>query len=228
MSAFLTPATTAEAPPPAAAVLDFAPYATAGLRIFVLQRRISLSPEAFQHLIDGIRHEYEAHTNALLAARAGIDRARVFHQRMDAQMKAAEQCKPSCHKGCSGCCHCEVEITTDEADLLAHVVRDGLEIDRERLARQAHRARKSPAWVVPLSSESRCVFLGDDGACRVYDDRPAVCRRHMVSSPPESCVTLGAAISPIQVPRAEILLSAAIAVKGTNFTSLAKSLTARL
>jgi uncharacterized protein len=212
----------------ASSLLDFAPFATTGLRIFVIRNRDTLSSEAFQRLLAEIRADYDAHTAALLAAPPGAGRARVFHRRMDAEMESAAQWKPSCHKGCSGCCHCEVEVTADEADVLAEVVRSGLEVDRARLARQATRPRKSPAWVVPLSRESRCVFLGNDGACRVYQDRPSACRKLLVVSPPEACVTIGAQTSPIQAPRAEILLSAALAVAGSKVTSISKALAARL
>jgi hypothetical protein len=209
-------------------LLEFAPFATTGLRIFVIHNRDILSGAAFQSLLAEIRTAYDAHMRALLAAPPGAGRARVFHQRMDAEMESASQWKPSCRKGCSGCCHCEVEVTMDEADLLAEAVRDGLEVDRTRLSRQAARPRKSPEWVVPLSPESRCVFLGDDGACRVYERRPSACRKLLVVSPPVACVTIGAQTSPIQVPRAEILLSAALAIAGSGITSIAKALVARL
>lgn len=223
------------APPPASLptgalstnLIEFAPFATTGLRIFVIRNRDTLSGEAFQSLLAEIRKDYEAHTAALLSAPPGAGRARVFHQRMDAEMGSAAQWKPSCHKGCSGCCHCEVEVTADEADLLAEVVRSGLDIDRARLARQATRPRKSPAWVVPLSVESRCVFLGNDGACRVYEERPSACRKLLVVSPPAACVTIGAQTSPIQAPRAEILISAALAIAGSGITSISKALVAR-
>ena len=50
----------------------------------------------------------------------------------------------------------------------------------------------------------------------------------MVVSPPVACVTIGAQTSPIQVPGAEILLSAALAIAGSGIASIAKALVARL
>jgi Fe-S-cluster containining protein len=226
MSSVPTPSLPTQAAP--TSLLEFAPFATANLRIFVIRSRDTLSIEAFESLLAEIRIAYEAHLSALRAASAGAGRARVFHRRMDDEIESATQWKPTCHKGCSGCCHCEVEVTTDEAELLAELLRAGLEIDRARLARQATRPRKSLAWVVPLSRESRCVMLGTDGDCRVYEDRPSICRKHLVVNSPDACVTLGAQTSPIQVPRAEILLSAALAIAGASFTSLPKALVARI
>jgi len=131
----------------------------------------------------------------------------------------------ACSKGCSGCCHYEVEITSDDAAVLKVVLDAGRVIDRERLAVQAARERKSPEWRKFWSKENRCVFLGDDGACGIYEDRPSVCRKHVVTTPAAACTTDGAAVAPVQVLLAEILLSAGLSLEGVEFGSLAKMLT---
>jgi hypothetical protein len=46
------------------------------------------------------------------------------------------------------------------------------EVEAERI-RQHHRSLLSSA---SPHSPGRCAFLDEDGACRVYDDRPYVCR----------------------------------------------------
>jgi hypothetical protein len=79
-----------------------------------------------------------------------------------------------------------------------------------------------------MSKENRCVFLGDDGACGIYEDRPSVCRKHVVTTPAAACTTEGAAVAPVQVLLAEILLSAGLSLDGVEFGSLAKMLTRQL
>jgi hypothetical protein len=91
-----------------------------------------------------------------------------------------------------------VEITSDDAAVLKLVVDEGRVIDRERLAIQAARERKSPEWRKFWSKENRCVFLGEDGACGIYEDRPSVCRKHVVTTPASACTTDGAAVAPVQ------------------------------
>lgn len=41
-----------------------------------------------------------------------------------------------------------------------------------------------------LSYENRkCIFLNDEGACQVYEDRPSVCRTNAVLGRPDQCDT---------------------------------------
>ena len=120
-----------------------------------------------------------------------------------------------------------MEVTRDEAELLAAVVAEGLPIDRERLARQAARPRGAAAWRDPGDPDNRCVFLDDDGACRVYPRRPSACRRLLVVSPPAECRPGGAPV-PITIPLAELAISAALSFPGNHFTALAKGLSAEL
>ena len=60
-------------------------------------------------------------------------------------------------------------------------------MDRDRLTLQATRERKSPEWAPLLKPENRCVFLGNDDACTIYEDRPAVCRKVLVTTPVVEC-----------------------------------------
>jgi hypothetical protein len=75
---------------------------------------------------------------------------------------------------------------------------------------------------------NRCVFLGNAGACQIYEDRPAICRKHVVTSSPSLCTTPGGSVLPVQVILAEILLSAATSLDGAMFGSLPKMLRAAL
>src|SRR6185369_16712707 len=134
----------------------------------------------------------------------------------------------SCAKGCCGCCHYEIEVTTDEAALLADAVQAGCAVDRERLNVQAAREPRSPKWFEFWSPDNRCVFLDANGSCRIYDYRPASCRKHLVTTPPEACTTAGGSVTPIQMLLVEVLLSAALSIPGTSFASLSKLLLPRI
>lgn len=208
--------------------LCFAARATPQLRAAVAQQQRNLSPADFADLLAGIRGLFVKYYAKLAEFSPGAARARAVHQLIDREMKAADGLPLTCGKGCSGCCSYEVEVTSDDAALLAEVVRSGVAIDRARLAVQAARERKSPEWRQFGRPENRCVFLGADHACGIYEARPSICRKHIVTSPASACVTEGAPVAPVQVLLAEIVLSAALSQPGVEFSSLSKLLTAAL
>lgn len=94
-----------------------------------------------------------------------------------------------CKSGCSGCCHTQVSVTEDEAELLAHNLSNDLEIDYKILERQAKAGNDSSAFFAIPYNERRCVFLDNKGACKVYKDRPAVCRTNAVVGDAAQCDT---------------------------------------
>jgi Fe-S-cluster containining protein len=208
--------------------IGFLRAATPQLRLFVSQQQGSLAPAHFVELISNIKDAADRFTAKLLAVSPGIERAMLLHRIMDRELKPASDLPVSCRKGCSGCCHYEVEVTQDEGILLAQLVIGGFPLDLERLEVQAQRERKSPEWGKFVSKDNRCVFLGSDGACQVYDYRPAICRKHLVVSPPEACTTEGAQVIPVNIPLSEILLSSALSIEGASHASLSKMLTRAL
>ncbi len=208
--------------------LAFMARPTPQLQAAVNQHRGLLPPSEFTELIANIRSVFAKFTAKLLEFQAGVERGRALHQLMNRELKAASQFTNSCHKGCSGCCHYEVEVTENEAAVLYEAVQSGIGIDLERLKIQAARERRSPEWKRFGSPENRCVFLSAEGACRVYESRPSICRKHIVSTPAAACTTEGALVNPVLVLLAEILLSAELSIDGNRFGSLAKMLGRRL
>ena len=121
-----------------------------------------------------------------------------------------------CRRGCDRCCRVPVEIWPHEAALLAETVRKtGVELDQARLERQARHT--AGTWRQQPAADTTCVFLGGDGACRVYEVRPNACRKLLVLSDPALCDP--EKYTPDSVERwfsweAEILESAALEVFG--------------
>jgi Fe-S-cluster containining protein len=121
-----------------------------------------------------------------------------------------------CGKGCDHCCRGPVEIWPHEAALLVEAARKaGIELDRARLERQGRFAMDD--WRQQPSADRACVFLGGDGACRVYESRPNACRKLLVVTDPALCDA--AKHPPESVGRwfsweAEIMESAALEVFG--------------
>jgi len=147
--------------------------------------------------------------------------ARDVHAAIDAVLDQDRRKDPDsagirCRKGCSHCCHEPVEIWPQEAAALVEAARTvGVELDRARIERQSRHTIES--WRQQTHGERACVFLGEDGACRVYEFRPNACRKLLVVTDPELCN--GENRAPDSVGRwfsweAEIMESAALEVFG--------------
>ena len=105
--------------------------------------------------------------------------------------KALEKLTISCKKGCNDCCKLLCTCTFAEALLIA-----------DTLLRRSD--EEWDAWLPKLRAAAQeadfpevdndtyfkkkvpCVFL-KDGACSIYEIRPAACRLHYVLTPPENC-----------------------------------------
>src|SRR5262249_51654131 len=111
---------------------------------------------------------------------------------------------------------------------LAELVRAGHPIDRARLAEQASRPDRSPAWQAGMAPANRCVFLADDASCSIYAERPATCRKHPVSTPAALCARPQAVAPPVLVPLADVLLSAALSLEEDAPASIPKQLARHL
>jgi len=116
----------------------------------------------------------------------------------------------TCRKGCSACCHQMVEITTDEAELLAKLVETGrAAIDPEKLLKQASWSTDPDKWWLQPKEERSCVFLKDN-VCSVYKYRPVNCRKYLVVNDPKECANpLGGPVLTVMMNEVEILATAA-------------------
>ena len=121
--------------------------------------------------------------------------------------------KISCTKGCSHCCYLLVEISWEEALLMAEWLKAQRPKTQEklianihenaRLAREVFSSYKSTQkFIKPFHGDLKmpervygkyfyhyeipCAFLVD-GACAAYEVRPTPCRLHMVTSPATLC-----------------------------------------
>ena len=94
-----------------------------------------------------------------------------------------------CKLGCTACCHTQVSVTDDEAQLLVKLIEDGVEVNRERLSKQAAVGNDSAAFFKLKYQDRKCIFLRDSGACSVYEDRPSVCRTNVVLGDASQCDT---------------------------------------
>ena len=123
-----------------------------------------------------------------------------------------------CRKGCHHCCRGPVEIWPHEAALLIEFARAaGMEMDQARLERQSQYT--ADTWRKQPAADTACVFLGGDGACRVYESRPNACRKLLVVTDPALCEA--EKHPPESVGRwysweAEILESAALEIFGRD------------
>lgn len=83
-----------------------------------------------------------------------------LHREIDAlvqKLEAHHVARLSCARGCSGCCVDDISVFEVEAELI-----------RKKHARLL--AEGEP------HERGACAFLDDEGACRIYAERPYVCR----------------------------------------------------
>lgn len=204
--------------------LSFMPKPTAQLRRMLLEKANSAEPQEFESVIVAVRSLFEKYTQTLSDAAPGKARAIRLHGLIDQAMEVAKSLPVSCRKGCGGCCHFAVEVTTDEAELLRNLLEAGIGIDLGKLARQSELELDSAAWGVPWSDETRCVFLGPDFECRIYEHRPIACRKLLVTTPADLCASSSSEIEPVRVLLAETIVSAAISLDECDQGSLPRML----
>lgn len=137
-----------------------------------------------------------------------IKRAKYVHREIDDALQEVLKEKLvkdliSCKKSCTFCCHTQVSVTSDEAELLAQKVIGGVEIDINRLYLQQSVQNNSEAFFQLKFQDRKCVFLNNAGECSVYENRPSVCRTNYVLSEPKNCDTQDGNIKPMRMLNTE-------------------------
>jgi Fe-S-cluster containining protein len=201
---------------------------TRSLKKFILDYEPQLDAETFSAFLVSLSEELEKASAEFLALPVGAERAYKLHQLVEEEIALGANIEVSCFKGCSACCHMEVEITAYEADILKDIVEGGHVIDSARLRKQSEREVQDPLWRQGRRGENnRCVFLNGEGACSIYEKRPVMCRRHSVKSPAKNCETLDATIVLRYFPKVDLLISAANEDPSLTIGPLAKMLQVR-
>lgn len=159
--------------------------------------------------------------------KSSLERARFVHHMVDEYNKEVfahpilKELVP-CKAGCTGCCHTQVSVTEDEAELLAHNINNGVEIDYNLLTKQAAAGNESSEFFKIPYNERRCVFLDERGACRVYKDRPSVCRTNAVVGDAAQCDTSSTAqagpLRLVKTQKADMAIVGAFAVANESGT----------
>ncbi len=185
-------------------------HLTRSLRRFVEDYETQLDADTYSAFLNSLSAEITERATQFQSLAFNEERARLLHRLVNDEILLGADIPISCKKGCSACCHMEVEITSYEAEILEGLIKEGHPIDHERLLRQSARDLQDPQWKQgPRNSDSQCVFLNLEGSCSIYEDRPVMCRRHSVSSPAINCSTLDAPITLRYFPRVDLMISAA-------------------
>lgn len=204
------------------------PKATRGLKSLIATYERTLTSEELASFLKHVSSLIEQYKLELGLAAPGEARAHKLHHLLEAEILRSSEIAVSCQKGCSSCCHLEVEVTNDEGVLLADIVRRGHKINFEFLKSQAERERQGEEWKNGATLENRCVFLDPAGSCSIYLDRPASCRRHAVTSAKEICADRHGTPTVRKIPMADVLFTAMLETDGTSFSSLSKMLVSEL
>ncbi len=95
----------------------------------------------------------------------------------------------SCQAGCAACCHSLVGVTAEEATLLAKKIQHKeVAVDLSLLAFQASVIDNPHAWYRLPFAQRACPFLDrNNNQCKIYADRPSVCRTNFAIGNPELC-----------------------------------------
>ena len=202
---------------------------TRSLKKFIQDYEATLDESVFAAFLESLTQELENIKTDLFKAPAGPARARKLHALVEEEIEKGADIKINCQKGCSACCHMEVEITNNEADILAELIKNGHAIDRQKLQQQSAYSLQDKKWKESMNNQTnKCVFLNQEGACSIYESRPVMCRRHSVTSPAINCTDINAIVTLRYFPRVDLLISAANEDPQLQIGPLAKMLELRL
>ncbi|MCB0384155.1 MAG: YkgJ family cysteine cluster protein [Bdellovibrionales bacterium] len=186
-------------------------------------------PRTFISIIEELTQLADDWSDKIRKADPGTSRALVCYELFQTQTQLHDLSNSRCSSGCSACCSWKVDVTEDEAEILAEAVRTGsVKIDLDHLNSVSQYSDDSRVWKTP-SHTTRCVFLGEDRSCQVYEMRPLSCRKCLVDSDPRNCSDPAQdKINPILVPELELLISLAWSLSSGRVNTLPLMLKERL
>lgn len=159
------------------------------------------------------------------AKRAGKVVLQLYKEHAPEVAEAAKHAGVTCKEGCAHCCKMAATATVPEMVPVVEYLASRSDWNRRRpvLERQLAHQLQEFAGVNVIDEAERvaffqrqlpCSFLMKDNRCEIYAVRPAVCRYHMVTSPPENC-----AHGPVRKPLALLDLDEvanAVAIKAAR------------
>jgi len=178
---------------------------TDGLKTFLENKDESFKEEEVMQLVRSTASLFKIVPQGWLRAKEVHDQIELAleHDRKNGGEKI------TCKKGCAHCCHQLVFITEDEAERLAKRAKvlltkqqdlennpdekdkNKLHFTYETLKNQLERQKELKedmwGWWMSPDNMSKCVFLGKDNQCVVYNQRPSSCRLFMSTSEPFRC-----------------------------------------
>lgn len=114
-------------------------------------------------------------------------RATLFYSTLDSEVEESIISKYpeiTCKKGCAYCCHQKIGISQAEAYLIINFVSFwNIKINWDLLMSQKGHEDWSK---IPFKS-SKCIFLGEDNLCKIYEVRPGACRWYFSLQDPKLC-----------------------------------------
>lgn len=152
----------------------------------------------------GFKDLYRKTVNRLRYFNSSIKRAELVHKLVDLEMNELFKDdviskNVTCKASCTACCHTQVSITQDEADLLAREITNGAQVDLKRMRNLSETGNDADLFYKTPYEERACPFLDDSGLCTVYENRPSVCRTNNVISDPAFCETKGGVEQPVRL-----------------------------
>jgi Fe-S-cluster containining protein len=192
------------------------------LKIIFESYKQSLSVAEFQSFENYVNCMMTKIIDDLAKLPPGAERGKKIQDLMDIEVSLNLSAQVTCHKGCSFCCHLNVEITEDDAVVaLEGVNLLQYKIDEDHLSKLSKREKRDERWLKGVVPDNRCIFLDENGACGIYLYRPTICRKVIVTNEPKECFDIDGKVLPVYMPKAEIILSAALNLPDNNVASMA-------
>jgi Fe-S-cluster containining protein len=183
----------------------------------ITEQAKQLKNKAAPEIVEQFEKQYE-HSLAIIdkvGHQMAYDTALLFIK--DTEANTSEPI--SCKAGCGFCCHQPVFVSYPEfQNIKTHLLATGRKIEKSKLELQKNDVVDN-VYTKLRVLDRRCVFLGDNMSCSIYEVRPLLCRRHNVYSDPQHCASGSKSEMRFDVnPRTEGHLSAYLAYyKGDLF-----------